>query len=98
MATGKKGFFHRVSALPETLVPNDIYYVKSEGLLFVATSETTSECYSGIKKASWSASTQKLVVTPAVGAAVTVDLSAYAKASLVGDLSGLQTTASHSSS
>ena len=93
MATGKKGFFHRVSALPETLVPNDIYYVKSEGLLFVATSETTSECYSGIKKASWSASTQKLTLTPSVGAEVVVDLSAYAKASSLGDLGSLNTTA-----
>lgn len=84
---------HRVNSLPETLVKGHLYYVKSEGCLYLATGTNTSECYSGIKKVSWSTSTQKLVVTPAVGAAVTVDLSAYAKASLIGDLSGLNTEA-----
>ncbi|MBO8432746.1 MAG: hypothetical protein IAB08_05585 [Bacteroidetes bacterium] len=93
MATGINAILHRVNALPETLVKGHMYFVKSEGLLYVATSESASECYSGIKKVSWSTSTQELVVTPAVGAAVTVDLSAYAKASLVGDLSSLNTEA-----
>lgn len=84
---------HRVNSLPETLVKGHLYYVKSEGCLYLATGTNTSECYSGIKKVSWSASTQKLTLTPSVGAEVVVDLSAYAKAALVGDLSGLQTTA-----
>lgn len=84
---------HRVNSLPETLVKGNLYYVKTEGCLYLATGKNTSECYSGIKKVSWSASTQKLTLTPSVGAEVVVDLSAYAKAALVGDLSGLQTTA-----
>ena len=84
---------HRVNSLPETLVKGHLYYVKSEGCLYLATGTNTSECYSGIKKVSWSTSTQKLTLTPSVGAEVVVDLSAYAKAALVGDLSGLQTTA-----
>ena len=70
---------HRVNSLPETLVKGNLYYVKTEGCLYLATGKNTSECYSGIKKVSWSASTQKLTLTPSVGAEVVVDLSAYAK-------------------
>ena len=84
---------HRVNSLPETLVKGNLYYVKTEGCLYLATGTNTSECYSGIKKVSWSASTQKLTLTPSVGAEVVVDLSAYAKASSLGDLGSLNTTA-----
>lgn len=84
---------HRVNSLPETLVKGHLYYVKSEGCLYLATGTNTSECYSGIKKVSWSTSTQKLTLTPSVGAEVVVDLSAYAKASSLGDLGSLNTTA-----
>lgn len=76
--------FFRVATRPATGVPGALYFVSSEGVLYVCTSQTSFEAYAGIKAAALNGSV--LTLTPSVGDAISVDIAALAQGAI--DLSG----------
>ena len=67
--------FKRVSQLPSTFEQGCVYFVDSTHLLYVAKTQSTVECYSGLRDVEWESSTNILRFTNANGSPVSIDFS-----------------------
>lgn len=67
--------FKRVSQLPSSFEQGCVYFEDSTHLLYVAKTNSTVECYSGLRDVEWESSTNILRFTDANGSAVNIDFS-----------------------
>ena len=72
--------FFRVQNKPTTGTPGALYFVSTEGVLYVCTGTSSFEAYAGIKSAALDGSV--LTLTPSVGNAISVDIAALAQAAV----------------
>lgn len=82
MATSLK--FRKIATVPsEGLEVGTIYFETSTSLIYVASSATTKECFSGVKNASFDDESKVLTITNSVGDNVSLDFSDMASADSV---------------
>ena len=66
--------FRRVSVLPTTLESGCIYFETSTGKITIATSSSEKELFGGLQDVEWNEESRNLILTPAVGEPITVQI------------------------